>query len=458
MGWKNWTPMTPDPTRAIAEFVATTPGESIPALARENAVRTVLDTCATAIAGAHQPATRVVWESLRDWAASGQSRLVCDRGARVDPPTAALVNGVAAHCLDYDAISFAVSGFIGSSTVSSLTALVDEAPTDYLASDVLTAYCLGWEGAAAIGRGVNPAHYAKGWHPTATLSGIASALASARLLGLDTDATAMAIGVAVSEASGVKTMIGNMTNAFHVGKAARNGVVAARLAAGGFRSHPAALEARQGFLNLFNGAGNYDADVITGSLGTRWDLCDPGPVFKIYPCCGLIHTVIEIIGDLRRRHVFEAADITGVEVFVHEYVPAVMHVDLPQDGYAAKFSIPYCVAGALRDGGVTLATFAHVDRELVDLGRKVKVTVHPDLRSGDVFFEKEFSEVRIDTVRGSHHGRLERMGNTGTGSIETDTLAAKMIDCCTYGGRRPSAQLVSRLLGRLDGPGIWTLW
>lgn len=448
----------PEVTRAIAQFVAETPGDAIPAAARTQAVRTVVDTYATAIAGSGQPVTSVVWDSLRGWAGTGRSRVVADPRSRVDPPTAALVNGVAAHCLDYDAISFAVSGFIGSALTATLTALVDDELDGYASSDVLTAYCLGWEGAAAIARGVNPLHYAKGWHPTSTLSGLASALAGARLLGLDADRTAMALGIAVSEASGVKTMIGNMTNAFHVGKAARNGVVAARLAAGGFTSHPAALEATQGFLNLFNGEDGHDSAAITDTLGKRWDLTEPGPVFKIYPCCGLIHTGIEAVADLRRAHGFEVGEVRAVRVLVHAYVPGVMHVDIPADGYAAKFSVPYCIAGALRDGGVSLATFAGVDSELVDLGRRVEVSVHPDLEGGDTFFENEFTEVQVETAKDTFVRRRKRLANAGTGVISNDALAAKIIDCVRYGDERAPGRDPTELLTVLDGPARWALW
>lgn len=450
--------MTPEVTRAIAQFVAETPGSAIPAEARAQAVHTVVDTYATAIAGSGQPVTGVVWDSLRNLAGPGRSHVVRDPDARVDPATAALVNGVAGHCLDYDAISFAVSGFIGSALTATLTALVDDEPDGYASSDVLTAYCLGWEGAAAIGRGVNPLHYAKGWHPTATLSGLASTLAGSRLLGLDAERTAMALGVAVSEASGVKTMIGNMTNAFHVGKAARNGVVAARLAAGGFTSHPAALEATQGFLNLFNGDDGHDSQAIVDTLGTRWDLTDPGPVFKIYPCCGLIHTGIEGVADLRKAHAFDLADVRAVRVLVHEYVPGVMHVDVPADGYGAKFSIPYCIASALRDGGVSLSTFAVVDPQLVELGRRVHVSAHPDLTGGDTFFEHEFTEVQIETSKDTFVRRRERLANAGSGGISSDALAAKIIDCVRYAGEHTAHREAAALLTGLDGSARWALW
>lgn len=451
--------MTADVSHAIAEFVATTPAASIPQEVRAQALHTVADTYATTLAGRGQPVTAVVWEGVEGWAAPARSQVVHQPDARVDPPTAALVNGVAAHALDFDSISFAVSGFIGSALAASLTALADDARDGYAGADVLTAYCLGWEAAAAIARGINPLHYAKGWHPTSTMSGLAAALGCSRLLGLSVEQTSMALGIAVSEASGVKTMIGNMTNAFHVGKAARNGVIAARLAASGFVAHPAALEADQGFLNLFNGRGEYDVEAITGSVGRRWDLTDPGPVFKVYPCCGLVHTAIEAVIALRKEHGLHPDDITAIGVRVHEYVPRVMHVDVPLDGYAAKFSIPYCVAAALRDGTVTLGSFRAVDPELVAIGELVDVGVHPELTGGETFFGNEFTEVRIETRTGTHEQRRRRLDNAGTGGIAEDVLERKLADCLQFAGvpEESAAGEFQRLL-RLDGDGRWALW
>lgn len=447
-------------TARVAEFVAETSAADIPESARALAVKTAADVYITAVAGAVEDATRTVAHSLSAWACPGSSHTVANVAGRgVDPTHAALVNGIAAHALDFDAISFAVSGFIGSATLSALSALAEDADGGVSSADVLNAYCLGWEAAAAIARGINPLHYAMGWHPTATMSAFAAALAASRLLGLDPERTAMALSIAVSEASGVKTMIGNMTNPWHVGKAARNGVVAARLAADGFVAHPAPLEADQGFLNVFSGPGHYDVTRITGSLGKTWDLVEPGPVFKIYPCCGLIHSGLDAVLQLRSEHDFHVSDVRRVVVRLHEYVPRVMHVNRPDTGYQAKFSVPYCVAAALRDGKVSLESFARVDPELVRLSEIVTVEVHPDLHGGGTFFRDEFTEVEIETRVGSMCAHVKRMENRGTGDISSDLLHAKARDCFAHSGMDAAAGAakVDELLVR-DLADPWTLW
>jgi 2-methylcitrate dehydratase PrpD len=426
---------------------------------RERALLTVVDAFATTVAGAGEESSRVIRRGLRPLAGSGRARVMGEPGLRVDPASAAAMNAASAHCLDYDSISLEVSGFVAGQTACALTALVEDAHPDTPGRDVITAFCLGWEVAAAVGRGVNTLHYAKGWHPTATLGLLAATAAACRLEGFDPARTATALGIAVSEASGVKTMIGNMLNPWHTGKAARNAVVATRLTGAGFQGHRAALEADQGFLNLFNGPGQWDEGRIIDGLGRRWDLDRPGPVFKIYPCCGLIHSGLDAVLALRAEHRLQPDEVRSIEVRVHEFVPRVMHVEVPADGYAAKFSIPYCVAAALLAGEVGLATFDDVDPRVVELGRRVHTEVHPDLRGGETFLEREFTEVILETAGGTLRRRVSRIRNRGTGDqFALADLRAKFGDCLAHGGRAGVAAGEWDRLLAAGADEAWDLW
>lgn len=448
----------PDATGRIATFVASTPADAIPASVRQSAVMTIIDTYATALAGTIEPASEVIRRSALEWAGPGHSRVLGAPGRLVDPATAALANGAAAHSLDYDSVSVAVSGFIGSAMAVALTAWV-ETTGSRPGSEVLTAYCLGWEGASAIARGVNIWHYAHGWHPTATISHFAAALACGRLAGLDEQQMRMALGIAVSEASGVKTMIGNMLNPFHVGKAARNGINAVHLVLGGFEAHLNALEADQGFLNVFNGERNYDIGAIIETPGVVWDLDSEGPIFKMYPCCALIHSGIDAALAIREEHGVEPGEIRSATVRVHEYVPRVMHVDTPTHGYAAKFSIPYCIAAAFQTGHVDLATFDTIDPDVVELGRRVRNEVHPQLRGEGTFMAKEFTELEVVTDRGTFTKHVDRMANRGTGHhLRLDDLKMKLADCVRHSGMELDATAQWSRLVDMDSEHAWDLW
>lgn len=446
-----------DESRALAHFIATTAHDDVPSPVRANALATIVDAYGTALAGVGEAGPRTTVEALLPLAGQGASRALGVPGRPVDPASAALFNASAAHALDYDAISFAVSGFVGSQALFALAALADEGR--YSGREVVTAYCVGWEAAAALGRALNPEHYAKGWHPTATLGTFAAAAAASRLLGLSADQVVAALAVATSEASGVKTMIGNMVNAWHVGKAARNGVNAALLARAGFTGHTSPLEWDQGFLALFAGPSGARPDRMLEGLGERWDLAEPGPVFKVHACCGLIHSGLDAVAALRQSEQLSVDDVLEVRVRVHEYVPRVMQVEHPSSGYAAKFSVPYCVAAALRDGRAGLSAFDGVDPELVEIGRRVRVEVHPDLVGGASFFEKEFTDVEIRTTGGTVEHRVDRLTNRGTGSLDRGGLLEKFSECAAYGADGPAdlAGAVDGLLGS-DDEEQWSLW
>jgi 2-methylcitrate dehydratase PrpD len=443
-------------TDALVHFVIDTPASDIPERARANAVDTIVDAAGTTWAGVGEDASSVIRTAALATANAGPSR-IAGRDELVDASVAALCNASAAHSLDYDAINFAVSGFVGSATLAALSAIAEERALP--ASDVVTAYCFGWEAGAILGRALNPEHYDLGWHPTATLALTAATMGLCRLTGCSVAQTTAALSVAVSETSGIKIMIGNMLNAYHVGKAARNAVNALRLAEAGFDGHPQPLDAVQGMLALFAGRGGPHLEPALKSVGTVWDLQDPGPVWKVHACCGLIHSGLDAVAILRERERLSPDEILGARVLLHSFVPRVMHVQEPTSGYAAKFSIPYCIAAGIRDGRAGLRAFDRVDPELVAIAQRVTYGVHPDLQDGDTFFEREFTDVRLETTRGVFEQRVNRMENRGTGSIPVATLRDKFIECVERSDtmRRDPEEEFNRLRG-IDSGDKWELW
>src|SRR5439155_26294953 len=168
-----------------------------------------------------------------------------------------------------------------------------------------------------IGRGVHFHHYEKGWHPTATLGVFGAAAACCRLLGLDRENTALALAIAASLASGIKANFGTMTKPLHVGHTARNGLFAAMLAREGFTANAAALEHKQGFLEVFNGAGTYDAEEILKDWGRPYDIVTPGLAMKQHPCCGSTHPPIDALLLLRAEHDIPPAKVARIDSWTH---------------------------------------------------------------------------------------------------------------------------------------------
>jgi 2-methylcitrate dehydratase PrpD len=179
--------------------------------------------------------------------------LILGTGRRTSVLDAALVNGVAAHALDYDDVAGSLGGHPSVMLIPALIPLGEWLGCS--GRDLVLAYVVGFETMCRIARGVHHHHYEKGWHPTATLGIFGTVAAAARLLRLPVPQTAVALGLAASLAAGFKANLGTMTKPLHVGHAVRDGVFAALLAQQGFTANPGALEHRQGFLDVFNGPG-----------------------------------------------------------------------------------------------------------------------------------------------------------------------------------------------------------
>ena len=425
--------MPPEVTRQLAEFAVNTRYEDIPSAVHAQARLAIADAMGTVLAGLNERPVVLLRELASAEFQAGQASVFgCDM--RLAAAGAALANAASAHALDYDSISLSVSGFVASPVLFALLAVAEEQGR-VSGRDLLESFVIGWEAEAAIARGLGVDHYAKGWHSTATLAHFGAAIAVGRLLKLDATGMRHAIGIAASEASGLRTMIGNMVNPFHVGKAARNGIVAARLAQRGFTAHASVLETKLGFCNAFNGPGNYDLDAMLSALGKPYDLVDPGLVIKVYPCCGLIHSALDGVLDLMRQHGLEATQISRVCIAVHELVPPTMCFDHPQTGYQGKFSAPFCVATALREGAVRLAHFTDErvrDPQMQRLMARVEMVVHPELRGYDTFLQREFTDVRLDLAGGGGvECRVLRMNNRGSRGrpVSLEQLREKFFDC-----------------------------
>src|SRR5580704_19501924 len=159
---------------------------------------------------------------------------------RAPPLIATLINGTAAHALDFDDVSNSLGGHPSAPIVPALFALADQG--DCTGQAFIAAYVAGFETETRIARGVHFHHYEKGWHPTATLGVFGATAACCHLMRLTAAQTAQALAIAASFASGIKANFGTMTKPLHVGHTTRNGLFATLLAQGGFTANNAAME------------------------------------------------------------------------------------------------------------------------------------------------------------------------------------------------------------------------
>ena len=326
--------------------------ENLPPQAVHWAKVGILDTVGVTIAGNYDPSARIVAGTLGS--ATGPARVFGD-DKRVGALDAALINGTASHALDFDDCNNTLGGHPSAPILPALFALTDE----YGASgrDFIAAYVAGFETETKISLGVNFYQYTRGWHPTTTIGVFGAAAACAHLLRLDEGQTATALAIAASLAAGVKSNFGTMTKPLHVGHCARSGLFAALLARDGFTASPVAFEHKQGYFEVFNGAGNYDMEKILPAWGKPWDIVEPGIAIKQYPCCGSTHPAIDAMLMLVREHDLKPEQVERVDSWTHKRRLEHTNRPDPQSTFDAKFSVQYCLARALAERKVVTGHF-----------------------------------------------------------------------------------------------------
>jgi len=267
---------------------------------------------------------------------------------------AVLLNAVAGHVDDFDDDEAELS--LAHPTATILTAAV--AAADAVAvpgARLVEAYVAGVELVMRLGAMLNPAHYTRGFHATATLGALGSAASAGIVLGLGPDHLRHALGIAASLAGGLRSNFGSDTKSLQTGNAARNGVIAAELARSGLTSTSGSLFGPLGFVSVFGGT--VTADDIAEAFGRPWLIDAPGVTIKAYPCCTCAHTALDSLFALMAEHSIEPGNVARIEVDVDEAAPRILIHNDARTALEGKFSMPFCLAAGLLRGRLGLAEF-----------------------------------------------------------------------------------------------------
>jgi len=344
-------PATPGLTRYVSEFIANTKYDDLPAEGIAHGKNTLLDAFGVGLAGSvSSPATHVrLYLEKGGWLKGEAS--IWGTSQRAAPRFAALANGISIHADDFDDT--------GSSLHSSaplLPAVVAHCEVGRRSGkDLMLAYQIGVEVENRIGDAISPEHKASGFHTAGTCGVFGSTAASAKLLGLAPAVTAMALGIAGSESSGLRRNYGTMTKSFNAGHAAEGGVVAAGLAAAGFTAAPDILEAKLGFFQAYGRS--YDPHLIMGRLGNPWMFISPGDMVKRFPCGTIQQPIMDLVLRLMGEHHITAHDVARVEVGGNQRNIETLMRHQPKNGLEAKFSMEFAIAVLLVEGKAGLAQF-----------------------------------------------------------------------------------------------------
>ena len=328
-------------TRALAEQARTLTYADLPNDVRKLARQCLLDYVACALAGSNDELAGILLAEMQEQGGAPIATVIGD-GARLPVLSAALVNGAASHALDYDDVNLSMTGHPSVVLLSALLALAEERGSS--GTDVMTAFVAGYELQCRLGLALAPGHYnTLGFHATGTLGSFGAAAACAHLLGLDEAQFATALGIAGTQAAGLKSMFGTMCKPLHAGKAAYHGALAARLAQRGFTARGDIMECAQGFARTHSPDFHPERALATPERGFHI----LSNLFKYHAACYMTHAPIEAARKLREQHGLKPEQIARIRLGLDETCDRICNIAAPRTGLEAKFSLRLTTAMAL---------------------------------------------------------------------------------------------------------------
>jgi 2-methylcitrate dehydratase PrpD len=387
----------PPITAELAKFVAEHPSKGWSDAVDHEAHRTFLNWLGCAIGAAQHEAVTSALAAVHMLAPAPQAT-IAGRCERVDMANAALINGISSHTFDFDDTHLKTIIHPAGPVASAVMALAETQNSS--GRQVLDALVLGIDVACRMGNLVYPQHYDRGWHITGSTGTLGAAAACARLLGLNAQQTAMALGIAASQPVGLREQFGTMTKPFHPGGAARAGLMSALMAQHGFTSSARALEAPRGWAQVLST--KYDWREAQDELGQRFEISFNA--YKPFACGIVIHPSIDACAQLRAQGV-KPEEVKSIELRVHPLVLELTGKKTPQDGLQGKFSVYHGCAVGLIFGRAGEEQFSdHIVRreDVVRLRDKVQAVVDTSVREESVYVTAHLNDGRSVQVHVEH--------------------------------------------------------
>ena len=379
----------PPVTQTLAAFVANHPSRGWSDAVDHEAHRTFMNWVGCAVGAAHHETAAAALGAVQALQPAAQAS-VLGRSERVDMASAALINGISSHTFDFDDTHLKTIIHPAGPVASAALALAEH--TGNTGRELIDALVLGIDVSCRVGNAMYPDHYDRGWHITGSTGTVGAAAACARLLKLDVQKTAMALGIAASQPVGMREQFGTMTKPFHPGGAARAGLMSALLAANGYTASPKALEAPRGMMQTISLKNDWSE--ITSELGQRFEISFN--TYKPFACGIVIHPAIDAATQLREQGV-KPEQVERIELKVHSLVLELTGKKEPADGLQAKFSVYHGVAAGLMFGRAAEEEYddAIVNRpDMVALRRKVVATVDNSIDEASVDMTAVLSDGR----------------------------------------------------------------
>jgi len=424
----------------LSRYVVRTKFDDLPGGVVLTAKQYILDSLGNAFAGSTAPGASQARDVEVHWRGLPESTVFAF-GDKLPAPQAAFLNGMLIHARDFDDTHDIAIVHANASVLPAAFAVAEQA-TRISGKELITAIVLGVDLVCRLGLSLR---YYRGWHNSAICGGFGAAAAAAKILGLDEQGTANALGIAYAQTAGNIQCIrdGALTKRMQLGFAARNGVLAATYARAGLTGSTHTFDGPYGFFHLYDGdvvgehevrhrpQGHYGQHELTDQLGKRFEISNLS--MKPYPNCRAIHPAIAgVLATCQNGAIDDIAQIERVQIKVSqrtfERTGAILDFNSPVLQVNAQFSMAYGVAVAICRGKVVLQDFNETairDEAVADMMRKVNLQVEPS------YHENLPVGIEIILRNGQRHATfVQSLPGSPEHPLDDDEVAAKFEQCC----------------------------
>lgn len=425
-------------THDACRFVETVSYGDLPEEGLRIARRCVLDGLGLFAAGLEETSVAILVAEARDTGGREEVTLPGGEGLRVPASQAARVLGTAGHAHDWDDSQVShdpdhIYGLLTHPTIPPLVAALAaaDATGNGDAEAFLTAFMTGFEVESKLSEWMLPQHYKRGFHSSGTVGTFGAFAAYAKAIGLEGEALRHGFGIAASFAAGIRCNFGTMTKPLHVGRAAENGIVAARLAARGFTADPDALDGPWGFLAVHGGG--FSPRKVEQGFGRTWSIVEPGVSIKPYPCGVLTHPTIDLMLRLVTEHDIAAEDIDSVTVRAGSNILKPIRYPIARNHLQAKFSLPAALSmiALRRQAGKREFSDGFVaSQPMQDMQRRIRTELDPAIEALGTDVMRSRIIVRTRDGREIEGDADERYRGGPANPMSDAELEAKFRSCC----------------------------
>tara|TARA_Y100000814_G_scaffold130551_1_gene94462 strand:+ start:1513 stop:2850 length:1338 start_codon:yes stop_codon:yes gene_type:complete len=395
-------------TNQIAKFVLESDFESLNSDVVHAGKKAFINFLAVSIYSSTDPTLKILLELFNE-NTNKELATIVGTNLKSNLDNATLANGYLGHLEDFDDTHFPTIIHPSSPTFPSALALAENKRKS--GKEFLLASILGIEICCRVGVTMHPSHYDQGWHITGTTGVFGSAIASAILLDLTELKLENCLGIAGTQAAGVREVFGTMSKPFHAGRSSQSGLLAANLASKGFTSATNIFEGRRGFFDVL--APEYDLDILTDKLGSKWEIFQNG--LKPYACGVVNHPLIDAMIKFKNENQFNINNIKGIKAYVHHLVPELVgHKQHPTIGLEGKFSFHHSMAVGLLHGRATPLEYTDTivkDTDVEKLRNIIQCEIREDFNEEQAIVEITYKDntvtvVEIESCSGSPENPL----------------------------------------------------